>query len=71
MNYAYAKDGWVCLRHADGQEEKDLCEYIASRSPEMCSGVTPESVMEGECMECDCPLGILNTVATQAADSHS
>lgn len=71
MNYAYAKDGRVCLRHADGQDEKDLCEYIASRSPEMCGGVTQESVMDGACMECDCPLGILNTVAIQAAELRS
>ena len=50
-----------------GNEVK-LTEYIAKHAQEECE-VTAEDVMEGCCFECmDCPLGILNTIAIQAAE---
>ena len=70
MNFAYAKDRRVVLRFGLGQENIDLCDYIAKASQSDC-GLDPEAVMEGACLECDneyCPLGILYAVATQAAE---
>jgi len=68
LNYAYGKDGNACLRYADGQENVDLCEYISKRAKEKGCEVEPGDLMEGACMECDCELAILYTVAVQAAE---
>lgn len=68
LNYAYAKDGRVFLRYGDGDIDIDLCEYISRMAAGYQCKPTPEEVIEGECMECDCPLGILYVVATQAAE---
>lgn len=70
MNFSYAKDNRVVLRFGLGQENIDLCDYVAKASKNECT-LTPEEVMEGACFECDngyCNLGIIYTVATQAAE---
>ncbi len=68
LNYAYGKDNQAVLRYADGQENVDLCEYISKCAKEKGCNVEPEDLMEGACMECDCELAILYTVAVQAAE---
>lgn len=68
LNYAYAKDGRVFLRYGNGKEDIDLCEYVAETATENYCKHTPEEIMDGACMECDCPFAILYTVATQAAE---
>lgn len=69
LNMAYAgEDHRVKLRiREDGA---DLCEYISeeARLEHGGCGVTADAVMEGCCMECDCSLGTLSAVATQAAE---
>lgn len=67
LNYARCKDKEVFIYDEQGNEVK-LTEYIAKHAQEECE-VTAEDVMEGCCFECmDCPLGVLNTVAIQAAE---
>lgn len=67
LNYARCKDKEVFIYDEQGNEVK-LTEYIAKHAQEECE-VTAEDVMEGCCFECmDCPLGILNTIAIQAAE---
>jgi len=70
LNYAYAENGRVMFRYADGEEGVDLCSYIARHAQkDFHCDVSPDDVMNGDdCVECDCPLAILNTVATQAAE---
>ena len=69
LNYAHCKDKEVFIYDEQGNEVK-LTEYIANHAQEEC-GVTAEDIMEGCCFECmDCPLGILNTIAIQAAELH-
>lgn len=70
LNYAYVKDRRAILRHGGGQAHVDLCEYIAKQAKKAGCDLTADDVMEGSCMECDCPLGILYTVATQAAETR-
>lgn len=69
LNMAYAgEDHRVKLRiREDGV---DLCEYIseAAQNEHGWCGVTPDEVMDGGCLECDCPYGTLNAVAIQAAE---
>lgn len=70
MNFAYAKDGLVKLAYANGTRGADLCEYISEEAAKigcLCA-YTPEDVIEGSCMECDCTLALLYIVATQAAE---
>lgn len=69
LNYAYAKDKMVYLIYGNGQEDVDLCEYISVQAKEKhgCE-VNPEDLLEGGCMECDCEIAILYTVAIQAAE---
>lgn len=67
LNFAYCgEDGRVKLRYADGDENVDLCEYIANNA--CCQEVDAAAVMDGACMECDCRTSILNIVAIQAAE---
>lgn len=68
LNYAYAKDGKVFLRYGDGEEDIDLCEYISRESGRNSCRNSPEEVMEGGCLECDCVFAVLHIVATQAAE---
>lgn len=68
LNYAYAKDGQVFLRYGNGEENINLCEYISQETEGKGCHPTPEEVMQGACMECDCPFAILYWVAVQAAE---
>lgn len=68
LNYAYAKDGRVFLRYGNGKEDIDLCEYVAETAAENYCNHTPDEIMDGACMECDCPFAILYAVAIQAAE---
>lgn len=68
LNYAYDKDGRVFLRYGSGEEDIDLCDYIAQEATTIHCHPSPEDVLEGACLDCDCPLAILHVVATQAAE---
>lgn len=73
LNFARAVDGRVKLAYAGCTENADLCEYIADKAADAgySCAPTPDEVMEGSCMECDCVFGILVNVATQAAELHA
>jgi hypothetical protein len=70
MNFAYGKDKEVHLTYGDGMEDVTLADYIVdhAKSDFECA-VNREDVINGDsCWECDCPLAVLNAVATQAAE---
>lgn len=68
LNYAYAKDRAVHLAYGNGEDNIPLDEYIAHEACKNGCPKTTTEVMEGGCMECDCPIAILNAVAIQAAE---
>ena len=68
LNYAYAKDHAVYLVFGNDEDNIPLDEYIAHEACEHGCNQTAKSVMEGGCMECDCPIAILNAVSIQAAE---
>lgn len=68
LNYAYAKDKAVHLALGNGEDNIPLDEYIAHEACQRGCQTTTTEVMEGGCMECDCPIAILNAVAIQAAE---
>lgn len=68
MNYAFAENRRVVLRYADGEDNADLCKYISDEAKKIGCDMSPGDVMGGGCMECDCALSVLFSVATQAAE---
>lgn len=69
LNYAYAKDKSVHLLFGNDEDNVPLDEYIAHEARERgCPRTAMEVMYGGACMECDCPIAILNAVATQAAE---
>lgn len=68
LNYAYAKDKAVHLVFGNDEDNIPLDEYIAHEARERGCPRTTTEVMEGGCMECDCPIAILNAVSIQAAE---
>lgn len=68
LNYAYAKDRAVHLAYGNGEDNIPLDEYIAHEASKLGCPRTTTEVMEGGCMECDCPIAILNAIAIQAAE---
>ena len=70
LNYAYAEDKRVKLAYAGMKHGADLCEYISGEACEagLSCAPSPDDVMEGICMQCDCVFGVLNIVAIQAAE---
>ena len=70
LNYAYSEDGRVKLAYAGMKHNANLCEYISSEAGDagLSCAPSPDDVMEGGCMECDCVFGVLNNVAIQAAE---
>lgn len=70
LNYAYSEDGRVKLAYAGMKHNADLCEYISGEAGDagLSCAPSPDDVMEGGCMECDCVFGVLNNVAIQAAE---
>lgn len=69
LNFAYCDNGRVKLLYAEGKDNIDLCEYVASASIIMGCYLTDDDVMAGSCEEgCDCILSTLYTIAVQAAE---
>ena len=72
LNYCYAKDRRVTLRFAGGEEDVDLCEYVAVNvSNTTDCQITAEEAMNGACLACcsgECPIGCLYFAAVQAAE---
>ena len=70
LNYAYAKDGYVHLRYANGKEGIRLTEYLSCLAQEIgCESATEENILHGDvCSGCDCEVAILNVLAIQAAE---
>lgn len=70
MNFAYAKDKEVHLTYGDGMEDVTLADYIVDHAKsDFDCAVNREDVINGDsCWECDCPLAVLNAVATQSAE---
>lgn len=69
MNYAYAKDGFVYLTHAGGEFNIPLHEYLSGQAKAMGCEIPAKEILEcGLCLECDCPVAVLNAVAIQAAE---
>ena len=68
LNFAYAKDNKVVLRHAEGISDVDLCKFIQR----LACDVTAEEIMEGACFECEnfehCIYGIAYALGVQAAE---
>lgn len=68
LNYARCKNKEVFIYDEQGNDVK-LTEYIAKHAQEECEVTAEDIIMEGCCFWCmDCPLGILNTLAIQAAE---
>ena len=69
LNFARVKDREVVLSYADGEEDVNLCEYIAELATKKGCFCTADDVRNsGACSECDCEVSILNIVAIQAAE---
>ena len=78
LNYAFSdhlytgdEKGRVLLAYAGDSEDMDLCEYVSKLAREKGCNMTPMNVMDGGCMECDCPVGILYVLGVQAAELHA
>ena len=70
LNFAYAEGEHVKLAYAGMRHGADLCEYISGEAGDagLPCAPSPDDVMEGSCIECDCVFGVLNNVAIQAAE---
>ena len=70
LNMARAENGEVMLGFGD--EVVTLAEYVSKYAKETGCDVTLESVMDGDnCIECDCPVAILNVLGIQAAENNA
>lgn len=70
LNMARAENGEVMLGFGD--EVVTLAEYVSKYAKETGCDVTQESVMDGDnCVECDCPVAILNILGIQAAENNA
>ena len=70
LNTARAENNQAVLHLGD--EVITLAEYVAKYAKETGCYVTPESVMDGDsCVECDCPVAILNILGIQAAENNA
>ena len=70
LNMARAENGEVMLGFGD--EVITLPEDVAKCAKEIRCDVTQESVMDGDnCVECDCPIAILNILGIQAAENNA
>ena len=71
LNYAYDNDHETYLRYAGGRKAVPLALYIELEAHKRgCTDVRREDIIDGDaCFMCDdCPLAVLNAVATQAAE---
>ena len=70
LNTARAENNQAVLHLGD--EVITLAEYVSKYAKETGCDVTPESVMDGDnCIECDCPVAILNVLGIQAAENNA
>lgn len=70
LNTARAENNQAVLHLGD--EVITLAEYVAKCAKEYGCDVTQESVMDGDnCVECDCPVAILNILGIQAAENNA
>ncbi|MDD6642707.1 MAG: hypothetical protein PUF80_00540 [Firmicutes bacterium] len=68
LNFSYCEDKNVKLLYAGGKEHVDLIGYIADMSKDLGCNLTPEDIMDGACMDCDCVLSVLYVAAIQGAE---
>ena len=72
LNFAIAKDGTTVLRNADGEEDKNLCEYLFEQAKNHnydCVS-SADAILQGDCLSCDCIINVLYITAVQAAELH-
>ena len=70
LNTARAENNQAVLHLGD--EVITLTEYVDKCAKERGCDITQESVMDGDnCMECDCPVAILNILGIQAAENNA
>lgn len=70
LNFAIAKDKQVVLDY--GFEKKPLVQVVVEKAKSMDCDATEQAVMyEGQCMECDCAVALMNMLGIQAAELHA
>ena len=70
LNTARAENNQAVLHLGD--EIITLAEYVDKCAKERGCDITQESVMDGDnCVECDCPVAILNILGIQAAENNA
>ena len=70
LNFAIAEDKQVVLDY--GFEKKPMVQVVAEKAKSMNCDVTEQAVMyEGQCMECDCAVALMNMLGIQAAELHA
>ena len=70
LNFAIAEDKQVVLDY--GFEKKPLVQVVAEKAKSMDCDATEQAVMyEGQCMECDCAVALMNMLGIQAAELHA
>lgn len=65
MNLAYTKDREVWIRVDGGRKLTHVAAEYAKL--EGCQETTPEGIMDGDCLDCDCPVALMYALAIQAA----
>ena len=70
LNFAIAEDKQVVLDY--GFEKKPLVQVVAEKAKSMDCDATEQAFMyEGQCMECDCAVALMNMLGIQAAELHA
>lgn len=70
LNFAIAEDKQVVLDY--GFEKKPLVQVVVEKAKSMDCDATEQAVMyEGQCMECDCAVALMNMLGIQAAELHA
>ena len=70
LNFAIAEDKQVVLDY--GFEKKPMVQVVAEKAKSMNCDVTEQAVMyEGQCMQCDCAVALMNMLGIQAAELHA
>lgn len=70
LNFAIAEDKQVVLDY--GFEKKPLVQVVVEKAKSMDCDATEQAVMyEGQCMECDCVVALMNMLGIQAAELHA
>ena len=66
LNLAYTKDREVWLRVDGGRKLTDVTAEYAKQYG--CVEANPEDIMDGACLDCDCPISLMYALAVQAAE---